>query len=106
MSKNETILINGDVITLSNRREHPKSLVIRNGKIAAFDPPLPREIGGTEGREIIDLRGKTVIPGLADSHVHFTHVGLGLVFPDFRGATSVEDILGWIGYGLEESSQG
>ena len=83
MAKNEMMLINGDVITLSEKPERPKNLVIKNGKIAAFDPPLPREIGITGEREIIDLRGKSVIPGLADSHVHFTHVGLGLVFPDF-----------------------
>ncbi len=93
MSEKEMILINGDVITLSENRDRVKSLVIKDGKIADFDPPLPREIVGTEGREVVDLGGRTVIPGFADAHVHFTHVGLGLVFPDFRGVTSVGDIL-------------
>jgi len=93
MSKDETVLINGDVITLSRKREHAKSIVIKDGKIAALDPSLPREISSTNEREVIDLGGRTILSGLADCHVHFTHVGLGLVFPDFRGATSVEDIL-------------
>ena len=54
MSKNEMILINGDVITLSKGREPPKTLVIRNGKIAALDPlsrkrnlPVPGLLGNT-----------------------------------------------------------
>ena len=58
-----------------------------------IDPSLPRDIRSTGEREVIDLKGKTVIPGLADCHVHFTHVGLGLIFPDFRGAASIGDIL-------------
>ena len=93
MATKEIILINGDVITLSKKRARAKSLVIRGGKIVEIDPSLPSEITNTAEREVIDLDGRTVIPGLADCHVHFTHVGLGLIFPDFRGTTSVEDIL-------------
>ena len=93
MATKEIILINGDVITLSQKRARAKSVLIREGKIVEIDPSLPSDITNTAERKVIDLDGRTVIPGLADCHVHFTHVGLGLIFPDFRGTTSVEDIL-------------
>jgi predicted amidohydrolase YtcJ len=93
MPEKELILINGNIITLSEKRAHAKSLAISGGKIAEIDPSLPGKVENTAAREVTDLEGRTVIPGMADCHVHFTHVGLGLIFPDFRGAGSVSDIL-------------
>jgi len=102
MLKNEMILINGDILTLSKKKERAKSLVVKNGKIHEIDPPLPQDIRSTDQREVIDLGGRTVIPGMADCHVHFTHVGLGLIFPDFRGASSVGDILDGLSTALKD----
>ena len=102
MSSKEIILVSGDVITLFKKQERAKTLVIRNGRIAAIDPPLPEKITNTPEREVINLGGRTVIPGLADCHVHFTHVGLSLIFPDFRQASSVADILDGLSTALRD----
>ncbi len=102
MSQKELLFINGTIVTLSPGKDQAKSVAVKEGKIIELDPPLPRGISPTGEREVIDLHGKTVIPGLADSHVHFTHVGLGLVFPDFRKATSVGDILDGLATALKD----
>ena len=102
MVKKEVLLINGDIVTLSSPKDRAKSILMKGGKIVAIDPDLPEKIVSTDEREIIDLKGKTVIPGLTDCHVHFTHVGLGLIFPDFRGATSVADILDGLATALKD----
>jgi imidazolonepropionase-like amidohydrolase len=44
-----------------------RTLVIRDGKIAAI---LPGYINAPAGQTTIDLKSKTVMPGMIDSHVH------------------------------------
>ncbi len=45
---------------------------------------------------ILDLDGRTVIPGLIDGHAHMDREGLKSVFPSLAGATRIDDILGLI----------
>ncbi len=59
-------LVNGRVHTMDPRGTVADSVVIRNGRFAA--------VGGTVARapdmRVIDLRGRTVVPGLIEPHVH------------------------------------
>ena len=45
-------------------------IVIRNGKVEAVGPAAAVSI--PPGARVIDARGKSVMPGLADMHVHLT----------------------------------
>jgi predicted amidohydrolase len=42
------------------------TVLVRNGRIAAVGPQLQV----TDGAQVIDARGKTLLPGLIDSHTH------------------------------------
>jgi len=43
--------------------------------------------------KILDLQGKTIIPGLQNSHIHFMELGGDLIYKiNLTEATSVEDI--------------
>ncbi|MBB5016359.1 metal-dependent hydrolase family protein [Rehaibacterium terrae] len=52
----------------------PSTLVVRDGRIQALLPGLAAQPPLDEGDTVreFDLRGKTVLPGLIDSHVHLT----------------------------------
>jgi imidazolonepropionase-like amidohydrolase len=50
------------------------SLLIRDGRIEAMGPQLPLP----EGATVMDARGKTVMPGLIDCHVHVVASRLNL----------------------------
>ena len=46
---------------------------------------------------VIDLRGRLVVPGLADSHVHFIQGGFQLLSVDLKDARSEEEFVRRIG---------
>ena len=70
----DTILINGKLVVYDGAPA--QALAVRNGRIAAIgDSSGIRALGGPSTR-VIDLGGRTVIPGLIDSHIHAIRAGL------------------------------
>jgi predicted amidohydrolase YtcJ len=70
----DTVLLNGRVIVYDGAPA--AALAVRDGKIAAIgDTAQIRALAGPATR-VIDLGGRTVIPGLIDSHIHAIRAGL------------------------------
>src|SRR6187551_87633 len=60
----DVVLTNGRIHTMDAKNTMAPSVTIRNGRIAAVggNPPA--------GLKVVDLRGRTVVPGLIEGHVH------------------------------------
>ena len=82
----DTILVNGKIVTVDSQSSIRSALAIRDGRISALgtDADIRRSAG--PGTRVIDLQGRTVIPGLIDSHMHAT-----------RAALSFSTEVNWIG---------
>ena len=66
----DTILINGKVLTGDAQFSTVQALAVRDGKIAATGTTAQiRKLAGSRTK-VIDVGGRTVIPGLIDSHMH------------------------------------
>ena len=66
----DTILLNGKIVTLDATTPAAEALAVRDGKIIAVGKSDDiRKLAGN-GTRTIDLGGRTVIPGLIDSHMH------------------------------------
>src|SRR5690348_9765260 len=63
-------LVNGRIHTMDRSRRVVSQLLIRNGRFVAVGDRVPRS-----GARVIDLKGRTVIPGLIDAHDHIVLVG-------------------------------
>ena len=63
----ELVLTNGRIHTMDARDTVVRTVTVRNGRIAAAgsDPPARRG-----PRRVVDVRGRTVVPGLIEPHVH------------------------------------
>ena len=72
----DTIYRNGRIATLDRSRQHADAIAVRDGKILAVggEGDVARYRG--ESTTTVDLNGRTVIPGLNDSHLHLIRGGL------------------------------
>jgi predicted amidohydrolase YtcJ len=69
----DTILVNGKIVTVDDRFSIAEALAIKGQRIVAVGKNADiRKLG--EGAKVIDLGGRTVIPGLIDNHAHFIRV--------------------------------
>ena len=66
----DTVLVNGKILTVDRANSTREALAIRGGRIVAVGTTADvRRLAGAATR-VIDLQGRTVIPGLIDSHMH------------------------------------
>src|SRR5436190_12625762 len=66
----DTILFNGKILTVDKHFSVQQALAIGNGRIVATGTSAAmKKLGGDKAR-LIDLGGRTVIPGLTDGHIH------------------------------------
>ena len=82
----DTVLVNGKVITLDGRSSVAQGIAIHDGRILETGTNEDVRKRADAHTKVIDLGGRTVIPGLMDSHIHALRAGL---------TYSVE--LSWIG---------
>jgi predicted amidohydrolase YtcJ len=93
----DTVLVNGKIVTVDDRESVVEALAIRDGRIvAAGTSAAVRKLAGS-GTRTIDLQGRTVIPGLIDSHLHAIRAALSFSTEvNWIGAKSIEEALGRI----------
>lgn len=89
----ERIFYNGKIITLDRGSTICSALATAGERILATGADdYVRRLAGP-GTELVDLRGRAVVPGLIDGHAHMDREGLKDVYPSLAGARSVDEIL-------------
>jgi predicted amidohydrolase YtcJ len=66
----ETLLINGHIYTANPKTPFAQSLAVSHGKIDAVGTNEALQKYRDGSTRVIDLHGRTVIPGIFDAHVH------------------------------------
>jgi hypothetical protein len=90
----DTILLNGKILTLDDQSSVVQALAIRDGQIVAAGPSADLATHADTNTRVIDLNGRTVIPGLIDSHIHAIRAGLKFsVEASWIGATSIAEAM-------------
>lgn len=88
-----TLYKNAHIITQNPNQANARAFVVEDGKFMDIGDDNLIEKYTKEARQIIDLEGKTIIPGFIDAHIHIWKVGSLIThILDVRGMKSIEEI--------------
>jgi predicted amidohydrolase YtcJ len=66
----QTIYLGGDIVTVNDAAPTVQALAVKNGRILALGSERDILTLRDEGTWVVDLQGKTLIPGFIDAHGH------------------------------------
>ena len=90
------MLLNGNIYTMNPQLPKAEAVAVKDSKIIALGKNSDVENLGRKDFRVIDLEGKTVLPGLTDCHTHMLSFAHGLGRVDLHGIDSDEEILATI----------
>ena len=76
LAQADLILTNGKIATMAREGEFVQAVAVKDGKVLATGSNAAVLKLKTGSTQVIDAGGRTVIPGLNDSHVHVIRQGL------------------------------
>jgi len=88
----DLLLTNGHIVTMNATSDICEAIAIRGGRIVGVGTQAEVESFAGEVTRIVDLDGRTVIPGLIDSHMHMLWCATSAASPQLLDARSVADI--------------
>ncbi len=88
----DLIILNANIYTVDETFSKADAVAIKDGKFAMVGTAQEVQAAYSTG-ETIDVRGKTMIPGLIDAHCHFYGLGLTQQIVDLVGTQSYEEVL-------------
>jgi len=99
-------LVNGKVWTVDENRPVAEAVAVREEIIIAVGTGEQVQPFIDENTQVIDLKGKLVLPGFIDAHTHFMDAGLKLLGIDLRQAKDTQDFARRIKERAEELPSG
>lgn len=89
----DLILFNGKIITVNENFEVMESVAIKDGKFLAVGTNNEVKAFADENTDWIDLKGKTVIPGLIDTHIHVEMCAKQVGWVNLEKTREIKDVL-------------
>jgi predicted amidohydrolase YtcJ len=89
----DIVFKNGNVYTVNERQPRAEAIAIKGNKIIFVGSNRAAKAYEGNATRVIDLQGKTVVPGLTDAHYHLAGVGAREMNLNLEGTTSKEDFL-------------
>ena len=90
------VLINANIHTLDPALPHAQALIAQNGRLRAIGSNRDiRDLADREmpGVKVMDLDGRTVLPGFIDAHTHLLAGGFALQTVDLRGCAGPDEFV-------------
>lgn len=101
----DLLLTNANIYTLDPVRPRANIVAFGNGRVLGFDSDALALYNPLHA-QIIDVGGRTVIPGLIDHHIHFTAYAASLSRVNLDGARSLEEAVARVAARVQRAQPG
>lgn len=101
----DKIFVNAKAYTLEAEGVCKEAIVIKDGKFA-YVGTNEEALANYDAKEVIDLEGKTVLPGMGDSHMHFFAFCQTMTTVDLGGAKSKKEAIERLAKKAAETPEG
>ncbi|HVD62169.1 MAG TPA: amidohydrolase [Gemmatimonadaceae bacterium] len=92
-SKPDLIVVNANIYTVDSTQPTASAFAVRGGRVVFVGSSAgARALAGPSTR-IVDVQGKTVIPGMVDAHAHLLGLATALRNVALAGSTSYEEVI-------------
>jgi predicted amidohydrolase YtcJ len=87
----DRVFTNGNVYTVDDRRLHAEAVAVKDARIVFVGSN--EDAQKLHASKIVNLHGRTVVPGFTDSHCHIFGIGQREMRLNLEGTNSLEDFL-------------
>ncbi len=107
-SSPDAVVLNGKIITVNGDDSVVEAVAVKDGRFAAVGSTREIKALAGKGTEVIDLKGRTAMPGIIDSHTHPSNLAAKFMEVDLRSppVKGVADVLRMIGDRGKKLGQG
>jgi hypothetical protein len=102
----DLVLLGGKVITADDRFTVASALAIRDGRFVAVGSDADVRPYIASATKVIDARGRSILPGLIDTHVHALDVAAGEARQPYRNLRSIPEMQDWIREAVKRQAAG
>ncbi len=102
----DLVLINGKIATMDEKNPLVEAISIKGDKIqlAGTNDQIKKVIG--DSTNVIDLKGKFVMPGFNDSHAHFLGIGESKTILDLHEAKNYDEVIALVAKAADNAKPG
>lgn len=88
----KTVYFNGNIITVDKKDTIVEAILVENGKIKSLGTN-DEILSLKENAEVVNLNGKTMLPGFIDPHGHIVAIAQSLMMPNFSEVNSIDEFV-------------
>ena len=101
----DVLYVNGRIYTMDGKMNVAEALATRGGHIVAIGAQNDLQ-DRVRAKQVVDLEGKTVLPGFIDAHAHLMSLGVAKLTVDLVGALSETAVAALVEQRIRKSDTG
>ena len=102
----DIVFKNGNVYTAADTSPRAEAIAVKADRIVFVGSNAAAQQYVGANTRVVDLKGKTVLPGFTDSHQHLSGVGFREMTLNLEGTTSLADLLAKVKARVSQAKQG
>lgn len=102
----DRLFLDGNVYTVNEKQPRAEAIAVTGERIVFVGSNAEAQKWRGEKTRVVDLGGKTVVPGLTDSHCHIFGIGERELTLNLEGTNTLEDFLARVKERVEKTEKG